>query len=526
MNILGITFTTGEPSAAFLVDGELVRFAAEERFVRVKKAKGIFPHNAINYCVGTSKVDAVAIGWDTHAYPTRVKQHLEKNAVCYNNNREWDASLLARYNPDVYVNKITKELSVDAPIEFFPHHLSHAAASFYSSGFDEAACIVIDGHGEENCTSIFSAGKSIEPIGRINIPHSLGWIYGAITEYLGFERNCEEGSVMALAALGTHDEHLRRLMSDIIKLDEWYTTNPFYFAYGEKTDNVPDRLIRALGGHTPEDIAFALQSRFSEVIRHLATRAFEMVGTKNVCLSGGVCLNCKMNGSLLGLADSIFVQPASSDEGVCIGAAMLMHKKLTDENPEPPDSVYLGPNCGDPNPYHNNVIASMLNTNRIIGRACGRMEMGPRALGNRSILANPLYQVRDRLNKIKGRQKFRPVCPVMTDKSAHKYLVESHPCDHMTIAFTATDYAKENISDAVHFDGTVRPQILRKEHNPVFYDLLVKFGEYSGHEVLINTSLNKKGDPIVCTAEDAREAGMRLNLDMIQIGEELCQLRC
>jgi carbamoyltransferase len=517
MRILGITHTKYEPSAALLEDGELVRYASEERFVRIKKATGLFPQLAVEYCADGKEIDAVAVGWDTFAYPQRVAAHLKTNQAKYPHDPSWDRELLNRYRPDNYLQKFT-----GLKPYFFPHHQSHAAASFFSSGFDDSISIVVDGHGEEHCATIF---HGVEQLESIEIPHSLGWIYGTFVSYLGYERNLEEGTVMALAAKGNQNSGLRKLMEKIIILDNLYTTNPYYFAYGTKTNGVPNSLIEALAGHSHEDIAYALQKRFSQTLVHLTQRAFERTETRNVCLSGGVCLNCKMNGSLLNVVDNLFVQPASGDEGACIGAAMLLHKRLTGNNPKSPNTVYLGPNCGNPDPLHNEQLVNILADGGIIGRACGRMEMGPRALGNRSILASPLLPVRDKLNRLKGRQKFRPVCPLMTDRSASKYLVEQHPSDHMAIAFTATEHAKRVVPDIVHYDGSTRPQILREKHNPVLYDLLVKFGEKTGEEILINTSLNKRGDPIVCTVDDAMMAAYKLDLDAIQVGAKLCRLK-
>ena len=570
MYILGISSFIKNSAACLLKDGKLVAFAEEERFLRIKGAHDCFPAGAINYCltqekINLSDVKKIAIGWDCRKYRFSMPIFFAKSWFKHglrnpSSNKLAVLNDLLRYNPKIFYNQLKIELAKVGKteripkIEFVPHHLAHAASTFYASGFDKASILVIDGSGEERATSQF-IGNGLDIIERshINIPDSLGWFYAAITSYLGFTPYRQEGQVMGLAAYGKPDnnyiEKLRKLIRK--KNEAAYSVDPSYTLLGNHSfsRHYSDKLVKFLGEprffndpltQRHKDIAFAAQFLLEETILSLVKKALENTDNKKLCLAGGVFLNCKMNGeiALSKLAEDIFIQPISNDAGACLGAAMLVAK---DEGFDPRfkmEHVYWGPafsendvkekldqagiNYSRPKDIEKKV-SEFIARGKIVAWFKGRMEAGPRALGARSILANPtLKDSKDYVNKkVKHRQTWRPFCPSMTEEVAPEFLTglskSQDEARFMIVAYPVYDEKSKEIPAVVHIDKTTRPQIVKKSINENYYRIIKNVGEATGTPIVLNTSFNVRGEPIICNPEQAIRCFASTGLDAMAI---------
>ncbi|HYR07899.1 MAG TPA: carbamoyltransferase C-terminal domain-containing protein [Longimicrobium sp.] len=452
-------------------------------------------------------------------------------------------------------------------IVYVPHHDAHAFQAFHQSPFDESAVLVADGSGEENTVSgyHFTRGGR-RRLFHMDVPQSLGWFFGGFTAYLGFHSNRDEGKLMGLAALGTARREQNPWLS---RLDEILRVGPegfeldptfFKFAGNEHHPSFSDRLRRFVTAHDPRlepvavgeltavdgrpqpryllpeyvDLAYAVQDRLEQALLAVARRLRRESGSARLCLAGGVAMNCKANGHLLAEAGfgEIFVHPAASDDGAAIGAALYvaLHEDRLLPNPLP--HAQWGPEftdgevaaalegCGVPFTAPDDVArasADLLAQGRLLGWFQGRVEMGARALGGRSIVACPNGdETRHRVNRrVKYREEWRPYCPSIAAEAASRYLRDPVDARFMILARHATP---ELARSTVHVDGTVRPQTVDAAVLPLWHHLLCEVGARTGHPVLLNTSFNVRGEPIVCTPHDAIRCFFGSGLDAMAIG--------
>lgn len=569
MYILGLSAFLKNSAACLFEDGKLVAFAEEERFLRIKGAHNLFPTYSVKYCltearIKLSDIKKIAVGWDCRKYSFKMPAFFALSWLRYGIHNPSSGSPtvlndLLRYNPRNYLHEVKLNLARAGTtnkiptIEFVPHHLAHAASAYYASGFDEAGILVIDGSGEERTTSIFEGtGKEIREISHLNIPNSLGWFYAAMTAYLGFKAYEEEGHLMGLAPYGKKKDVIFEKMKKIIKIrNESYGVDPNYtrLGYHSYDKRFSDALVKLLGrprfpgepiSQRHKDIAYATQSLLEEAALSLVKKTTGNGRVRKLCLSGGVSLNCKMNGVILasGLVDEIFVQPISSDAGSCLGAAMIVAKEAGFDPRHLMQDVYLGPSFSQeqvkkvldeaqvsytrPKSIEKK-CAETIARGKIVAWFKGRMEGGPRALGARSILANPRKKgIKDYVNqKVKKRDAWRPFCPSIIEEKAHGYLSgltkSQKEARFMIVTYPVPLRMQKEIQEVVHVDGTTRPQTVNARINKSYYNLIKEVGEKTGTPVVLNTSLNVKGEPIVCTPREALRCFASTGIDALAI---------
>ncbi|MEW6360635.1 MAG: carbamoyltransferase C-terminal domain-containing protein [Acidobacteriota bacterium] len=569
---LGIFEGHADPAVAIVKDGRVIAFAEEERFIRQKHAWGIYPANALRFCLSEAgirpeEVEAIAINWDLEGYSNgRIRafyddlnSRFEVDAAT----RAWQNRLLAKFNRDNTINHHGYQWrrlfgDIEMPKIFaVPHHFTHAFQSVMHSGFDESVCITIDGSGDEDCTVIWEhRGNDIRPIYRRRIPDSLGWFYAAFTEYLGFRAYDGEYKLMGLAAYGKPDAGLIELVGEIIKPaggeDPGYTIDPHFIHFGQHSysDRYTDRLVE-LFGRPPrvsteeytewhENLAFAVQFHLEQAAERLALWAIKQTGITKITIGGGVGLNVKMNSRLFQLPEvsDLWANPLCSDGGAAVGAALYAEYAHTAKSPEALKRLDFGPREDDiesvlrqskvPFRHSQNIAgetARLLSEGKIVGWFQGRMEAGPRALGYRSILADPRDSAsRDKVNAIiKFREYWRPFCPSIPAEKADYYFNKYTRAPFMVIAFPANERLQHDAPAVVHVDGTARVQFVEKDVNPRYHALLSEFERLTGVGVLLNTSFNVKGEPIVCTARDALRTFWSTGLDVLVIGDYIIE---
>lgn len=553
MIVLGISGAVShDPSAALFVDGELVAAAEEERFIRDKHAKGRFPYEATKFCldfagIKPEQVDVVSFPYAEIPLTTPARWHYAK--------RHWyspDRTLLGIFNGNRryrrnmrQLDKLISDLNIGGgnpkvmPVE---HHLAHASSAYHLSGFDgKVAILGIDGKGEY-ATTFFGYGENgkIHKIKEFYDPDSLGGMYGAMTEYLGFEMLDGEFKVMGMAPYGNpkrfdfsrlidYDKKSFRINTKLLnvigprrykdKNGKGYYFSPKLIEWlGPKRegDEIDDPYI---------DYAASIQQLLEDVslglIDHYLGDIIKESG--KICFAGGVALNVKLNQRIIALPDvtELFVQPAASDAGTAIGAASYVANELGDKV-QPMQHAYLGPSysneqCIEACEQHEkkpkwerieNVpqrAAQILADGNPLSWFQGRMEFGPRALGNRSILGAPNVEgIAERINEqIKYRERWRPFCPSMLDRVAPEMLKTDHPAPYMTFTFDVAEGWKDRVPEVVHEDGTARAQVVTKEVNPRYYELIEELEKHTGNGVILNTSLNRRGEPMVCSPTDA-----------------------
>lgn len=555
-------------SAALIRNGSIIAFAEEERFNRIKQAPYGLPIASIIFCLrqGRISLDEVArigFAWDAERYVRFMPAFYEnlRNAGLGGDDdysRGYESWLLWNYDPIRIRTEFSQSLALQnirvAPdrLEFVPHHLCHAASAFYASGYRNAAVLTIDGSGEETATAIWRAGPNgIECIREYTLPHTLGGAYATFTEYLGFKAYEEEGKLMGLAPYGAARPDLRDKMDSVFKLlgsGPDYIVNPRMRYIGPRTHGrrFTDELVDLFGPprfagqeitFEQKDIAFSVQERLELIVSALVDYAVTETGEKSICMAGGVAMNCKMNGAiaLKPNVERIYVQPASSDNGVALGAAYLLAAQNGCRTFEPMTSVYLGPEFSDQEiekalkeakiAYRrpDDIVgetSDALVQGRIVGWFQGRMEVGARALGARSILANPLApDMRTKINlEVKHRENWRPFCPSIISERFNDYFDTNHMSDYMILAFPVREEKRTLVPAVVHVDGTARPQTVRKATNPRFHALIERFGEKTGHPILLNSSFNIQGEPIVCTPTQALRCFGGTGIDLLAIG--------
>ncbi|MBN2120466.1 MAG: carbamoyltransferase [Candidatus Omnitrophica bacterium] len=566
MKILGLAAPFGhDPSATLVIDGKVVAAAEEERFTRQKHATGQRPLNAVKFCLSQaglkpSDMDCVAFGWSFDILrqkrgeyfrrslfkrPSRVYKKFFRNKKELSNQEKFIYSTLQDCGFDLSKVKI----------HWVEHHLAHAASAFYLSGMSEAAVASIDAGGEITSTLLgYASNGSINKVKEIIAPDSLGLFYSTITEYLGFRRENGEYKVMGMAPYG---DPQRISLDKIIRWDDGrksFFCNDDYVWVQRKKRFKPDKvyskkMVEMFGPPRQVDtlqepymhIAAVTQKKFEDITLKLIDSYLKDILVKhgNLCLAGGCALNVALNRILLEqpYIKNLWVQPASHDAGTSLGAAVFVAAS-SGQKIEPMRHVYLGPEFSNEEikkalcrhsfsvSYEDNIsqkAAQLLAEGEVVGWFQGRMEWGPRALGNRSILGNPTIRgTADRINAlIKFREKWRPFCPSILKEFAPRILDSDHPAPFMAIAFKVSPEWREKIPEVVHVDGTCRPQVVERETNPRFYALIEYFHKLTGTPVVINTSLNRRTEPVVCTPEDALKMFEGSGLEHLAIGDYL-----
>jgi carbamoyltransferase len=574
MIILGLSGALNhDPSAALLVDGEIVAAAEEERFVRDKHAKNRMPLNAARFCLehaglSARDVDVVAYPYAPIGLSSPARWHYAKRHW-YAPDRAFDALFNGnrRYRRNrARVLAMGAELGVDwTATEFAPveHHLAHASSAYHLSGFaGRTAILGVDGKGEY-ATTFFGYGEAgrIHKIKEFYDPDSISGVYGALTEYLGFEMLDGEYKVMGMAPYGDPNRHdLSRLFvrrGCDLEVDTRYVNTVGLRRY--KEDGVgyffSQKLVDWLGprrcGDSIEepyvDYAAALQRLFEDVCLELVQTHLGdiLADTGLLAFAGGGALNVKLNQRLVARADvkELFVQPAAGDAGTALGAATYVAAARGDRLSRM-NHAYLGPcfttdQCSDAVRAFSESLycrrlddvagdaAQLLADGHPVAWFQGRMEFGPRALGARSILGCPSVPgIADRINaQIKFRERWRPFCPSLLDRVAPQIIRSNQPAPFMTITFDVADEWKARIAEVVHRDGTARVQIVDRETNLRYYTLLERLEALTGNAVVLNTSLNRQGEPIVCTPEDALTMFMGCDLQYLILEDLLVTKR-
>jgi len=540
-----------DPSAALVINGETVAAAEEERFVREKHARKRLPVHAARYCIAEAGIEGADI--DVVAFPYAPVSIFSPGRWHYAR-RHWyapDRALDSLFNGNrrfrahrKAIVALGKELGVDwANTDFVPveHHLAHASSAYHLSGFDgKCAILGVDGKGEY-ATTFFGYGENgeIHKIKEFYDPDSLGGLYGAMTEYLGFEMLDGEYKVMGMAPYGDPERYdLSRLIKregGAIRVDNRYVNTMGLRRYKENGRGFffSRALVDWLGPRRQDDeadepyvhYAAAVQALFEEHVLGLvdAHLAEVIAATGKVVFAGGGALNVKLNQRLLARSDvtELFVQPAAGDSGTALGAATYVAQARS-ESVAPLKHVYLGPCFDDAackaaidkagpqitarkldDPV--DTAAQLLTDGEPVAWFQGRMEFGPRALGGRSILGCPNTPgIADKINQqIKFRERWRPFCPSLLDSLAREVLQTEHPAPYMTITFDVAPGWRQRIPEVVHEDGTARAHVVTEAANPRYYKLLKAMERMTGNGVLLNTSLNRRGEPMVCAPEDA-----------------------
>jgi carbamoyltransferase len=576
MYTLGINAAFHDCSACIVSDGVVIAAAEEERFTRVKHGKRPLPftvwqlpYHAINYCLEEAGIDLCEVAHVAYSYDpsiqlgkysqqTAITLPLEPSAHPTEWLSPWDPLALS------YVVNAPRQLASGAPHHlkqrfhdvrhdgpyqwhFVEHHLAHEASAFLASPFDECAVLVMDGRGEKATTSygVYRDG-SYRRLKQINYPTSLGLLYEDITDHLGFLRSSDEYKVMALASYGkpTFVSRLRELVS--------YCGNGEYAIAPVKWSDMlgPRRARGDSFGQVHMDIAHSLQVVLEETVANMVDWLHKETGMAKLAMAGGVALNCVMNAKIRdhGPFSNVWIQPAAGDSGTSLGAALWIDaEQRTDKTRRwTMDHVFLGPAYDDAKieqflqqaklPYRRvdniaEATAELLTQNKVIGWYQGRMEYGPRSLGARSILASPIDpSMQARLNQIKDREDFRPVAPVVLEEEASNWFYSasadkpvSSVSPFMIFVYDVKPDKAEKIPAVRHVDGTARVQTINRAQNPAYYDLLQAFAARTGVPVLVNTSFNTRGEPIVCSPRDAVESFCTTPLDALAIGSFLLE---
>ncbi len=566
MYILGISCYYHDASAALLKDGKIVAAAAEERFTR-KKHDVSFPINSINYCLKSQDITIDDIDFISFYEKPFLKferilyQHLQMFPLSI---KTFISSMPSWMNEKVRLIKtIRKKLKYKKDIFFIEHHIAHAA-SFLLSPFKKAAIITVDGVGEWTTTTYGSGEENkIKLIKEIKFPSSLGMLYSTITSYLGFKVNNSEYKVMGLSSYGIMDKgknsYYKKLKKIIdIKEDGSYNLDMSYFVY-HFADRMPSKkMCNLLNGNIRKpdekitkrhkDIAAALQMIYEEALFKILDHAQKQTECDNLVLSGGCALNSVANGKIIKNTNfkNLWILPDPGDGGTSIGAAAYAYNSILNKKRNfVLENAYLGPDFSkeqikeffDKNhieyrEFKNKqelikTTTKLIYNNNIVAWFQGRMEFGPRALGSRSILANPCNKdMKDILNKkVKHREDFRPFAPAVCIEDVSKYFECDDPLpkitDFMLAVYSIKKQWHEKIPSVTHVDGSGRLQTIKRENNPLYYGLIREFEKLSNVPIIINTSFNVMGEPIVCSPEEAYNCMMKTGIDFLVIGNFL-----
>lgn len=582
MNILGISAFYHDSAAALLCDGEIVAAAQEERFSR-KKHDPCFPKHAAAYCLEEGGLDISQI--DYVAFYDKPLVKFERLLMSYlalapKGYLSFLSQMPSWLKEKLFVPSIIrKELGYDGKILYSTHHLSHAAAAFYPSPFEDSAIITVDGVGEWATTTYgIGEGADIRILKQINFPHSLGLLYSAFTYFCGFKVNSGEYKLMGLAPYG-EPRYVDIIKEKLIEIrdDGSFRMDMRYFDYCAGLRMTNREFAELFGGpeRTPEsrisqremDLARSVQAVTEEILLKMAAHVHQETGKKNLVLAGGVALNCVANGRILRESpfESLWIQPCAGDGGNALGAALFAWHQLLRKERVPDarrqKATYLGPSFSDDAiqqfldarkvPYTRLApeevpakVAELLASEKVVGWHQGRMEFGPRALGGRSILGDPRSrEMQSVLNlKIKFRESFRPFAPTALADHADDYFdLRGHESPYMLLVADVLESRLRHLSEEeqqvagfdklrvirselpaiTHVDNSARVQTVRREDHPLYYDMIRAFYERTGCPVVINTSFNVRGEPIVCTPEESYTCFMRTRMDYLCLGSFL-----
>jgi carbamoyltransferase len=601
-SILGISAYYHDSGAAILRDGKILAAAQEERFSR-KKHDPSFPRNAVEFCLQWSgckleDLDAVVF----YDKPLLKMERLLETYYAFapRGLRSFLSAIPVWIKEKLFLRKIIEdELKRVGPFDpkkttlLFPeHHLSHSASAFYPSPYDEAAILTIDGVGEWATAALgYGKNNSIELFKELRFPHSVGLLYSAFTYYLGFRVNSGEYKLMGLAPYGDPDSKqtksfFQKILQEIVDLRDdgsiWLNQEYFDYTVGFRMAK-DDRWEKLFGikRRTPEtelnqiycNLALAIQQVTEKIVLGMASEVKRLTSSRNLTMAGGVALNCVANGKLLesGLFENIWIQPAAGDAGGALGAAYAAYfgyfemERICDRENDHMQGSYLGPLSSDLEvelmarsyqaEYENfqnfeelaERVAELLDEGSIVGWHQGRMEWGPRALGNRSILADARNSdMQKKLNlKVKFRESFRPFAPAVLEEDRNKYFELSSPSPYMLFVSQIHENSKKPVPEnyhqlplreklytlrsdlpaITHLDFSARVQTVHKNTNPSFHCLLEKFKKRTGYGILTNTSFNVRGEPPVCTSDDSYKCFMRTEMDYLVINNYLFDKR-
>ncbi len=582
MNILGISAYYHDSAACLVKDGQIIAAAQEERFTR-KKHDASFPVNAVRYCLGAGGLSAESL--DYVCFYEKPFLKFERLLETYLEYAPFGIRSFVKAMP-LWIKKklwikdlIADELGFKGKILFSEHHQSHAASAFFPSPFEEAAILTMDGVGEWATSSLaVGEGNRIRILKEIHFPHSIGLLYSAFTYYTGFKVNSGEYKVMGLAPYG-EPRYKELIFKELIDLkdDGSFRLNMKYFNYGAGLTMTSEHFHKLFGAppRRPEskltqremDLARSIQDVTEEVMIRIARHARKITGKRNLCLAGGVALNCVGNGKILKeeIYDNIWIQPAAGDAGGALGAALIVwHEYLRNERrPDPNDSMkgsYLGPE------YEAHEIQSFLDKTEavyekldeetliertadiiaqgnVVGWFAGRMEFGPRALGARSIIGDARnVKMQETMNlKIKFRESFRPFAPSVLNEKVSAYFDLDKPSPYMLLVAPVRELCRRvmsaeedklfgidklnvtrsTIPAVTHVDYSARVQTVESETHGLYYKVIKKFDEKYDCGVIVNTSFNVRGEPLVCTPEEAYRCFMRTQMDYLVLGHYL-----
>lgn len=584
VRILGISAFYHDSAASLVEDGRIVACAQEERFTRIK-GDSAFPHHSIAYCLEAAGITEKDL--DYVVFYENPFAKFERLVTTYHNSAPHSLQSFLRSFPDWLTrkiwleNEIASELGVKQRIDFCDHHLSHAASAYFPSPFDEAAVLTVDGVGEWSTTTYgVGKGNKIDLIEQIRFPNSLGLLYSAFTYYTGFKINSGEYKLMGLAPYG------KPIYADIIRnklirlnKDGSVILNQQYFNYVGGLTMTNEHFHELFGGppREPEslitqkemDVAASVQQVLNEAILAMGDYVYERTGMKNLVLAGGVALNVVSMGLLAsqGPFEKIWIQPAAGDAGGSLGAALWMwyqvlgNKRQADKH-DAMQGAFLGPAVESANELDDEVlvrmgatweslsdeklaerIASTIAQGKIVAVAKGRMEFGPRALGARSILADARNtNMQSTLNlKVKFRESFRPFAPMVLEEDAQNYFATSQESPYMLLVYPVVEERRKKVNEenlfgidllkqlrsdipaVTHVDYSARVQTIDNERNPFIYNVISKFKEKTGCSVIVNTSFNVRGEPIVNTAEDAYRCFMATEIDCLVLGNRFLE---
>ncbi len=558
MNILGISCHYHDAAACLIKDGQVVVAVQEERFNRIKNSAD-FPINAINYCIQAGGITFDEI--DHVGFYE--KPFLKFSRVIIDHLQAWPYSLknfmdtMPYWLQDRLVLPLTleKEIGFKGKVFFIKHHLSHAASSFLVSPFEEAAILTSDAVGEwATMTCGRGRGNDIQIFKEIQYPHSLGLVYTAVTTYLGFAAHEGEGTVMALASVGKpkYLDQFRKIVR--VKDDGSFFIDESFFGFNKGTRMYSGKFIKTFGtarlpGSALEerhcDVAASLQKFTEETLVTIARDLYKETKLDRLCLAGGLFLNCVANSKILeqGPFKEIFIQPAAGDSGGALGVASYVYHSIL-KNPRNcvMTHAYLGTEYSADQIkrilLNRNItfkefddvellryVAGEIAKDKIVGWFQGRMEFGPRALGNRSILANPCNpHIKEILNaKVKKREPFRPYAPLVLEEKAGEFFELKGASPFMLLAPMVKKEKREVVPGIVHVDGTARVQTVNINTNQKLYQLIKEFENLTGVPIIINTSFNLRGEPVVCSPEDAINCFRKSEMDYLVLGNFLVE---
>jgi carbamoyltransferase len=568
MKILGFNCYGHDSAAALLIDNKVVFAVEEERLTRKKHYGGV-PEQSIKACLDhsglkISDIDHITFFWKPSISYSKIPVYLlkfwDKVPTLLREQKDFSVEEnLGMLNYLGQMRRLPKTIREIFPAEktkfkfhLLEHHFCHAASAFYPTPFEEAAILTLDGAGEWTTSlQAYGRGNQIHKISSVDTPYSLGAFYQAISRHLGFKLIEGPGKLMGLASYGKRDTKVYRRMKQLFKFTDngGFKFDMDYFSYHyTRKSGVSKRFTDEFGPSRSEgknwtehelDVAAAAQQIVEDVILHMVRHLKKITRMNNLCIAGGVGLNSVTNGLIAkeNLFRNIFVQPAAGDSGTAMGSALLYNHQHLDRKREwIMETAFLGPGYNDDQyeaalkkfdlPWKKTeknfaaFAAKKLQDGKILGWFQGRMEFGPRALGNRSIIASPLVQnMKEVLNaRVKFREGFRPFAAIVLEEDSGKYFDCDYPNPYMLFVYNVREEFLGKLPAITHVDNSVRIQTVNKTENPQLRELLEAFKKESGYSVLVNTSFNIKGEPIVCTPEEAVDSFNRADMDYLVMG--------